>query len=88
MFFFVSQVLDFDVPLSTERVRSRIRQEFDKNKNVNDIRTIDMLVVRGQMDLVETAEIWKQRGHIMNYFDELNKPAKPQDFLSKFLDSK
>ena len=37
------------------------------------------------MELVETAEIWKQRGHIMDYF---NKPAAEtnanKDFLSKF----
>jgi NADH dehydrogenase (ubiquinone) 1 alpha subcomplex subunit 6 len=39
------------------------------------------------MDLVETAEIWKQRSHIMDYFkDTVNK--KPKDFLDKFLNGK
>lgn len=39
------------------------------------------------MELVETAEIWKQRGHIMDYFEQ-KKPAQQTDFLSKFLKSK
>ena len=80
-------VLDYDVPLTVERGRVRLRQEFDKNKNLTDIRAIDLLVIKGQMELVETAEIWKQRSHIMDYFREtVNK--KPQDFLNKFFDGK
>ena len=40
------------------------------------------------MDLVETAEIWKQRNHIMDYFrpTAANQPKK--DFLSNFLNTK
>ena len=39
------------------------------------------------MDLVETAEIWKQRSHIMDYFrPTVNK--KPEGFMNKFLNGK
>ena len=39
------------------------------------------------MELVETAEIWKQRSHVMTYFmDTVDK--KPTDFLGKFFKSK
>lgn len=41
-------------------------------------------LLQGQMELKETVEIWKQKGHLMSYFKETAE-AKPQDFLSKFL---
>lgn len=43
-------------------------------------------LLQGQQDLVETANIWKQKNHIMDYFKPtVNK--KPNDFLSKFYES-
>jgi NADH dehydrogenase (ubiquinone) 1 alpha subcomplex subunit 6 len=43
-----------------------------------------MLVIKSQMELKETINIWKQKGHIMRYWQESVEP-KPQDFLSKFM---
>lgn len=39
-------VLDYDVPLTVERGRKRVKEEFLKNKNLTDIRAIDLLVIR------------------------------------------
>lgn len=39
-------VLDYDVPVTTERCRQRIREEFEKNRHINDVRAIDLLVVK------------------------------------------
>lgn len=36
------------------------------------------------MELKETVEIWKQKGHIMRFWKESQDP-KPTDFLSKFI---
>eukprot|EP00745_Piridium_sociabile_P029238 TRINITY_DN47663_c0_g1_i2.p1 TRINITY_DN47663_c0_g1~~TRINITY_DN47663_c0_g1_i2.p1 ORF type:complete len:135 (-),score=28.69 TRINITY_DN47663_c0_g1_i2:664-1038(-) len=78
-------VKDFDIPINVKQGRDKVREMFLKNKHVTDIRTIDLLVIKGQMDLVETANIWKQRPHIMKYFeDSVNE--KPTDFLGKFYD--
>ncbi|KAJ9590122.1 hypothetical protein L9F63_016751 [Diploptera punctata] len=76
-------VMDYDIPKSVEQCRAKLREEFEKNRHITDIRVIDMLVIKGQMELKETVEIWKQKGHIMTYFKETVEP-KPTDFLSKF----
>ncbi|XP_005094202.1 NADH dehydrogenase [ubiquinone] 1 alpha subcomplex subunit 6 [Aplysia californica] len=76
-------VKDFHIPVTVEQGRAKVREMFLKNKHVSDVRAIDMLVIKGQMDLVETANIWKQRNHIMMFFQDTVNP-KPADFLSKF----
>ncbi|KAH8290979.1 hypothetical protein KR054_007619 [Drosophila jambulina] len=98
-------VMDYDIPMTVEQCRDKLREEFVKHRNVTDIRVIDMLVIKvsggeptkgkasnllslfyiqGQMELKESVEIWKQKGHIMRYWKESQEP-KPTDFLSKFI---
>ncbi|CAL4126138.1 unnamed protein product, partial [Meganyctiphanes norvegica] len=78
-------VIDYDFPKSVEQCRAKLREEFLKNANVQDIRTMDMLVIKGQMELKETVEIWKQKHGLMAFWKPTVEP-KPKDFLSKFLD--
>ena len=79
-------MFEYDIPKDETQCRAKLREEFNKNRHVKDVRVIDMLVVKGQMELVETVKRWKQKGHIMNYFKTTVNP-KPNDFLSKFFTS-
>nr|XP_053648799.1 NADH dehydrogenase [ubiquinone] 1 alpha subcomplex subunit 6-like [Cherax quadricarinatus] len=78
-------VMDYDIPKTTEQCRQKLREEFEKNRHVQDIRVIDMLVIKGQMELKETVEVWKQKHGLMSYWRDSVEP-RPKDFLSKFLD--
>lgn len=86
LIFLIFLVDEYDIPKSVEQCRDKLKEEFVKNKDITDMRVVDMLVIKGQMELKETAQIWKQKGHIMRYWKETVEP-KPADFLSKFLSS-
>ncbi|CAH8560149.1 unnamed protein product [Heterobilharzia americana] len=81
------EYIDSCVCVTVPIMQARLREEFNKNKNITDLRIIDLLVHKWQNELIEVAHIWKSDTHIMDYFRD-SVPEKPKDFLDKFLSGK
>ncbi|KAJ1677129.1 ndufa6 NADH-ubiquinone oxidoreductase subunit [Spiromyces aspiralis] len=77
-------ITEYHLPLPQAVIRQKIRDEFEKNRHVSHLGTIDVLIHKGQLELQETVNVWKQHSHVMKYFDKDEFPQKPAGFLDKF----
>ncbi|KAI8381264.1 uncharacterized protein BYT42DRAFT_495048 [Radiomyces spectabilis] len=77
-----------ELNLPSAVVRAKIREEFEKNRYVEDIGVTDVLLAKGQMEYQETMNVWKQTNHIMNYFSKDEAAPKPTTFLEKFYEGR
>merc|ERR1711972_2292 len=78
----------FKVAKLTEgQIYSILRDEFEKHSHVTDPRVIDLLVIKGKIELQEQVELWQQRTHFYRRFNETTKKA-PDSFMGKFLTQK
>lgn len=49
--------------------RARVRAEFERNRAVADLPLLNVLLVKGTQELIEAHNKWKQRTHLLRYFD-------------------
>lgn len=75
---------ELDMPVSN--VKTKIRQEFERQRFVNDLDLTNVLYAKGQMEFQELINFWKQQCHVMRYFDgSAERLADKNDFVKNFL---
>ncbi|QPG77210.1 hypothetical protein FOA43_004617 [Brettanomyces nanus] len=76
---------DLDIPAS--QVKTKIRQEFEKRRNVNDLAIQNVMYMKGQMEFQELVNFWKQKCHVMRHFEDFNSydNSAKNGFVEKFL---
>ncbi|XP_062583942.1 NADH dehydrogenase [ubiquinone] 1 alpha subcomplex subunit 6-like [Saccostrea cucullata] len=76
-------IAKFKLDVTEQEAYAKLREEFIKNKHVTDLRVVDLLVVKGQLALLDAVEDFSQKTHLMKYFKDTHNP-RPTDFLGKF----
>eukprot|EP01104_Vermistella_antarctica_P005087 TRINITY_DN15506_c0_g1_i1.p2 TRINITY_DN15506_c0_g1~~TRINITY_DN15506_c0_g1_i1.p2 ORF type:complete len:118 (-),score=35.19 TRINITY_DN15506_c0_g1_i1:80-433(-) len=77
-------VMQYSIDLPVPEVRRAITKEFQKHKGAESKEVIDMLVWKGQQDMEETRLLFKQKGHIMQYFFARDNTREYSDFSKAF----
>jgi hypothetical protein len=51
--------------MTARELHDSVRSMFEKNRDVSDPRVVAWLYRKGEMELAETVEIWKQKTHLL-----------------------
>lgn len=80
-------VNNYDLDIPTSEVKTEIRQEFEKHRYVNDLAVQNVMYMKGQMEFQELVNFWKQKCHVMKYFEnfEYYDKAAKNNFVERFL---
>ncbi|XP_075242393.1 NADH dehydrogenase [ubiquinone] 1 alpha subcomplex subunit 6-like [Convolutriloba macropyga] len=78
-----------ELPFTTKELRKVLRAKFEEHSHVKDLRQIDALIFKGELELEESQKGWKQATHICKYL-EMTKMQQPKskDFLENFYSGK
>ncbi|XP_075977539.1 NADH dehydrogenase [ubiquinone] 1 alpha subcomplex subunit 6-like [Anticarsia gemmatalis] len=74
----------FDIQKNEDDCKCMLRRYFYKNACVTDVRIVDILVIKGYIELQEVTHQWQQKGHMMRHWDPSVNP-KPCTFMEKFM---
>ncbi|THU85034.1 NADH dehydrogenase 1 alpha subcomplex subunit 6 [Dendrothele bispora CBS 962.96] len=77
----------YSLNVSPAFVRHRIRARFERNRNVTDLRAINVLLMKNWQDFQETMNVWKLPDHVTGIL--LKDDSRPQrTFLQKFYEGR
>ncbi|OSS45253.1 hypothetical protein B5807_10436 [Epicoccum nigrum] len=84
----VQTMYSLNMPVST--LRTKIRQEFERHRYVNQLKTVDVLLFNSHQEFQETLNFWKQLSHVLKYFraEEEPKARLPANFINGFLEGR
>jgi len=78
----------YSLNMPVSKVRTKVRQEFEKHRYVNNLQAVDVLLQQSQAEFQETLNFWKQTTHVMKYWraEEDENARLPKNFISGFLE--
>ncbi|KAI9756989.1 MAG: hypothetical protein M4579_003647 [Chaenotheca gracillima] len=84
----IQTMYSLNMPVS--RVRTKVRQEFERHRYVSQLNVVDMLLFQSHSEFQETLNYWKQLSHVLKYFraEEDPRARLPKDFMSGFLEGR
>lgn len=82
----IQTMYSLNLPVST--LRTKMRQEFERHRYVNQMKTVDVLLFNSHQEYQETLNFWKQLSHVLKYFrtEEDPKARLPANFINGFLE--
>ncbi|CAN9367966.1 unnamed protein product [Alternaria alternata] len=84
----IQTMYSLNMPVST--LRTKMRQEFERHRYVNQLKTVDVLLFNSHQEFQETLNFWKQLSHVLKYFraEEDPKARLPNNFINGFLEGR
>ncbi|RYP25797.1 hypothetical protein DL768_011829 [Monosporascus sp. mg162] len=81
----------YNIPFPVSTLRTRVRQEFERNRFVNKLNVVDVLLMQNNAEYQEMMNFWKQTTHVMSYFNTENfrgSDRLPENFMKGFLEGR
>ncbi|KAK4135410.1 NADH dehydrogenase, alpha subcomplex, subunit 6 [Trichocladium antarcticum] len=81
----------YSIPFPVSAIRTRMRQEFERNRYVTKLSVVDVLILKNNADYQETMNFWRQTNHLMSFFKEENfrgEKRLPSSFVAGFLEGR